>query len=187
MQDSYMKQDIEDAFLELSKEEAFDKITVTQIVKKCGISRQTFYYHFKDAMEVAEAALIMLIETTGEKAKNCTDERDSITTFVTCMQEHKSIFKNMYYSKQKDQLISYMLANLENILMNMPVMHQENQMMDKKKFAHYIDFYSYGLLGILIKKIVDADTPTVEITNEIYEILSFNMKMYNISETISTH
>ncbi|MBR2100077.1 MAG: TetR family transcriptional regulator [Eubacterium sp.] len=36
------------AFLELIKEEEFDKITVTDLVEKCSISRQTFYYHFED-------------------------------------------------------------------------------------------------------------------------------------------
>ena len=58
MQENYMKQDIVDAFIELSKNQSFDKITATEIAKKCGISRQTFYYHFQDVMDVAEAALV---------------------------------------------------------------------------------------------------------------------------------
>lgn len=36
------------AFHELILQEEFDKITVTDLVEKCEISRQTFYYHFGD-------------------------------------------------------------------------------------------------------------------------------------------
>ena len=36
------------AFIKLINEEDFDKITVTDLVEKCGVSRQTFYYHFDD-------------------------------------------------------------------------------------------------------------------------------------------
>ena len=35
-------------FLKLVKENEYDKITVTGLVEACGISRQTFYYHFDD-------------------------------------------------------------------------------------------------------------------------------------------
>ncbi len=37
-----------EAFLKLIETEAFEKITVTSLVEQCGISRQTFYYHFED-------------------------------------------------------------------------------------------------------------------------------------------
>ncbi len=36
------------AFLKLAEKSEFDKITVTSLVESCGISRQTFYYHFDD-------------------------------------------------------------------------------------------------------------------------------------------
>ncbi len=40
------------AFRELIEEEEFDRITVTDLVEKCGISRQTFYYHFDDVSQM---------------------------------------------------------------------------------------------------------------------------------------
>ena len=39
---------IADAFIKLSGEKNIDKITVKDIVDECGISRQSFYYHFQD-------------------------------------------------------------------------------------------------------------------------------------------
>lgn len=36
------------AFVDLSKENSIDKITIQMIVEKCNTGRQTFYNHFKD-------------------------------------------------------------------------------------------------------------------------------------------
>lgn len=43
---------IVNAFLKLIETEAYDKITVTNLVEECDISRQTFYYHFNDVEEM---------------------------------------------------------------------------------------------------------------------------------------
>ena len=50
------KEALVSAFLDLVKEEDFDRITVTDLVEKCGISRQTFYYHFDDIQGMLEWA-----------------------------------------------------------------------------------------------------------------------------------
>ncbi len=49
-----MKSVIADTFMALSKTKDVDKITVMDLVKACHISRQTFYYHFQDILEVIE-------------------------------------------------------------------------------------------------------------------------------------
>lgn len=43
-------------FLDLANEVDYEKITVTSLVEKCGISRQTFYYHFNDIDEMLKWA-----------------------------------------------------------------------------------------------------------------------------------
>ena len=40
------KRAIADSLKELTKEKPFDKISVKDISEKCGINRQTFYYHY---------------------------------------------------------------------------------------------------------------------------------------------
>ena len=45
---------IQDAFLKLLSEQPFDKITVTQLVDECQITRRTFYYHYSDLYELLD-------------------------------------------------------------------------------------------------------------------------------------
>lgn len=53
---------IAETFVKLSDEKNIDKITVKDIVEACGISRQAFYYHFQDLLEVIEWSMEQAFE-----------------------------------------------------------------------------------------------------------------------------
>ena len=57
---------IQDTFLKLLSEQPFDKITVTQLVDECQITRRTFYYHYSDLYELLDT--IMRRETERPEA-----------------------------------------------------------------------------------------------------------------------
>ena len=65
------------AFKELLLEKSIDKITINDITEKCGINRQTFYYHFHDVYELIE----WICETDHRKIE-CIDSR----IFRTCIE-----------------------------------------------------------------------------------------------------
>ena len=48
------KDSIAAAFLDVASKKSIDKVTVKDVVEACGITRQTFYYHFRDMMDVIE-------------------------------------------------------------------------------------------------------------------------------------
>ena len=43
-----------DTLVELMSEKPFDKITVSELTKRCGLNRQTFYYHFETIIDLFE-------------------------------------------------------------------------------------------------------------------------------------
>ena len=50
----FTKEIIAKTFTELLDEKPMSKITVKDIVERCGVNRNTFYYHFKDIYDVLE-------------------------------------------------------------------------------------------------------------------------------------
>ena len=50
------KRALEQSLRNLLREKPLSKITVTDITEDCGISRMTFYYHFKDIYDLVEWA-----------------------------------------------------------------------------------------------------------------------------------
>ncbi|MBR4090617.1 MAG: TetR/AcrR family transcriptional regulator, partial [Mogibacterium sp.] len=51
---NFTKKAIQDAFLELLNEKPLGKITVKDISEKCGVNRNTFYYHYQDICMLLE-------------------------------------------------------------------------------------------------------------------------------------
>ena len=47
-----IKKKLADALIELSGRKSLDKITIKDLVEMCGISRQSFYYHYQDILDV---------------------------------------------------------------------------------------------------------------------------------------
>ena len=45
---------LEDALKKLLLQKPIDKITINDLTEECGISRMTFYYHFKDIYDLVE-------------------------------------------------------------------------------------------------------------------------------------
>ena len=53
----FTKEIIARTFTELLEEKSMAKITVKDIVERCGVNRNTFYYHFRDIPDVVEFIL----------------------------------------------------------------------------------------------------------------------------------
>ncbi len=53
----HTKSIIMDAFWQLLEEKPYNKITVRDIVDRCQVNRNTFYYHFHDIPELLEYAI----------------------------------------------------------------------------------------------------------------------------------
>ena len=71
------------ALKDLLKNKPLNKITVSDITDKCGINRQTFYYHFADIMELVG----WIIE------KEADDALKNNTTYDTWQEGFESLFK----------------------------------------------------------------------------------------------
>ena len=48
------KQVIAQAYADLIAKKNIDRVTVKDVAEACGITRQTFYYHFQDLLDVIE-------------------------------------------------------------------------------------------------------------------------------------
>ena len=50
----FTKEIIAKTFTEILDEKPMSKVTVRDIVERCGVNRNTFYYHFRDIPDVVE-------------------------------------------------------------------------------------------------------------------------------------
>ena len=63
---------LEASLKELLRTKPIDRITINDLTEHCGISRMTFYYHFKDIYDLVEWAYVWRTESVRCRAKRHT-------------------------------------------------------------------------------------------------------------------
>ncbi len=96
---------IVEATMRLVEQKTVKKITVRDIVEACGITRNTFYYHFHDIYEVLEHALAAGFERIGAEAESFEDFLGS--AFAFCV-EYQKVLYNLYHSVGYESLADYL-------------------------------------------------------------------------------
>jgi len=127
--------------LELLNERPFAKIMVKDIVERCGINRNTFYYHFRDITDVMEYAfkreMDRIMQSHMESASDAAtpeaaeDLLDGLAQVVDMLRENKRAILHIYRSldrvilqRQLEQLCDYMVSNYVLRAENVPELRQ---------------------------------------------------------------
>ena len=88
----FTKSIILETFLILLKEKPFNRITVTELVKKAGINRSTFYKHYLDIPDLLEQTETSLLEELRELIRGpweSIEELENTTaTILTYIKQH---------------------------------------------------------------------------------------------------
>lgn len=85
-----MKARIADTLNELLEHKELDKITVKELVDACNISRQSFYYHFQDIMEVVEWYQDQALRQSIEKSLAAPSYKEAIRGVVYETFQHRA-------------------------------------------------------------------------------------------------
>lgn len=105
---NFTKQAITESFLQLLDEKPFSKITVKDIVERCGINRNTFYYHYQDIPALLEEILISRIDTLIEKHCQVGSLEDCIAITVQYFTENKKSVMHVYRSLPREIFIQHL-------------------------------------------------------------------------------
>ena len=153
---NYSEEAIGEAFLELLDEKPFNKITVKDIVERCGVNRNTFYYHFQDIPSLLEEILRSRIDLLIEKHCEIGSLKECITIIVTYFLENKKAVMHVYRSLSREVFISHldrMLLYLvqeyiDNISATMKIREKDRMII--------VRFFKCMLMGIFLDWL-DAD------------------------------
>lgn len=91
---------IVNSFLKLMCSEDFDKITVTELVNNCQISRQTFYYHFDDIEKMLEWAFQKETKLICKRAQSYTNWLDAALGYVDFLERYELLLKKSMNSSK---------------------------------------------------------------------------------------
>ena len=102
------KKAICDAFWELLEEKPYNKITVHDIVERCQVNRNTFYYHFQDIPALTEYTIS---EWADEIIKNHCESGSPINCIKLIAEEcirRKRAFLHLYRSVNNEAFMRHL-------------------------------------------------------------------------------
>ena len=87
-----------------------DKITISDLTNDCGISRMSFYYHFKDIYDLVEWACFEDAAQALQGKKTHDTWQEGLMQIFEAVMENKPFILNVYHALSRDQIESYLFT-----------------------------------------------------------------------------
>lgn len=84
---------------ELLQTKRLDEITVTELVERCSISRQAFYYHFSDLYGVVDYGIQQFIGVL--ETPDPAQWRTAMERMLTLLRENRTVVLNVYRAYER--------------------------------------------------------------------------------------
>ena len=150
-----MKELIAEAALRLVRSGAHRRITVKDIVEECHITRQTFYYHFADVLDLLDWIIRRDMKSLLARCLEEQDPEKVIRMFFQFVLERKPLFRNGANEGYREALERILVENMRRYL---------GELADRKGLLIpgvdrrlVLDYHVHGMIGVLTEMGERAD------------------------------
>lgn len=146
------KQAIVDAFEALLDEKPFNKITVKDIVERCGVNRNTFYYHYPDIPALLEQMM-------GEKLELLVSRHYTPDTPMECIRPlfrygiaHRREILHLYRYVPREKFLPYLDQATRSLVERYfaAILQSQGLSTPKEDVDTLVYFYKCTMVGILL-------------------------------------
>lgn len=144
----FTKEIIIRTLFELLNEKPLARITVKDIVERCGVNRNTFYYHFKDISDVVEYALLREVDKAFERPVEVDSVLECLEVLVNLIGENRKAMLHIYCSVQREVFTSALDKMCQYIVQQYMVHNFDETVMEKEGMKALMHFYKCVMIGI---------------------------------------
>jgi hypothetical protein len=112
---SFTKNEIKKSFIALLNEKEFDKITIKEISKKCGINRNTFYYHYEDIYSLLDDVLMTEVNNVINDCNNESVNQKFVES-IEFASKNKVALYHIFNSSNKEEFNNYLIKVVDVLL-----------------------------------------------------------------------
>ena len=171
-----IKNTIADIFWKLTNTKHIDKITVKDVVEECGVSRQTFYYHFQDILEVVEWTADREIQTMVVQSLKAKTLEEGIQQTVHFFFSHKKIWNRLLTSKSREHFEKMVTGAIHRYMMSIIKLRTPEVLDNYADVEMMVHFLTYGVGGLFLEYANRSDVTEEQFTKQLYRLLSGQMK-----------
>lgn len=164
---------IAQSFKELLTKKSFQKITISDIAKECGMTRENFYYHFHDKYDIIR---FILEKDLLEPASKISDFREWIgqiiflakkdrMTYVKIIREvGRTTIHDNFYPIMRERVKACVTEYTDSSVWNMR----------KEKISFATAFFTDAFIEFIFRSILDNEMAEMDLFNYNLEFLMSN-------------
>lgn len=127
----------------------FENLSVGMIAKHCDISRNTFYYHFKDKYDVISWIFYTEITPLIGDSNRIDSWGENLLALCRYMQENKEFYIKVLQVKGQNSFSECLMDFYANLVRNLLINEKGDQVLDPKQIRIISNFYAFGLTGVV--------------------------------------
>ena len=150
------KRALEQSLKRLLLKKPLNKITVSDITEDCGISRMTFYYHFKDLYDLVEWSCLEDASYALQEKKTHDTWEEGFLQIFQAVRENKPFVMNVYRCVSRERVEQYLITLTDGLIRG--VVEEEAAGIagvreDDRAFIAKL--YSYMFVGLMLDWVAD--------------------------------
>lgn len=156
------KDQIQISFRRLLFAKSLDKITVRDIVEDCGLTRNTFYYHYEDIYDLFDDYLDMQTRKAWLSLPANTPWDKMLLTMICNIFDSPQTGRHIMSSKKSDTMRLYLNRLLEAMIdryIDRNLMGLQVDIADRRMIC---DSVTHGIYGVLEQWVTGPDAPGLE-------------------------
>ena len=172
-----MKDNIAEAARKLLMEKNVKKLTVKDIVEECQITRQTFYYHFQDIMDVVEWQQKRVLAQGIARSLAAPDPQSAIRSLVREGLENQDWVDRLMASRRRAEIERLLVRTMSDYLAQMMLRRAPDRMLSAADADAVLCFYASGVVGLMLDGLHRRDTDPDALADRIYRLLSAQLTL----------
>jgi len=145
------KKAILSTFEEMLVEMPFDKITVSALVKRSGISSNTFYYHYQDIYALLDNWLEYTIGEIRKESHADNDWTVELKAILQACQNHSKIVNHIIKSLSREQMEQYVFEVTEDSFTKFVRLRTGEQHLSESQISEIAEFCRFLFIGLFLK------------------------------------
>ncbi len=166
-----MKSIIADTLVSMMKQKGIDKITVKSLIEACDISRQTFYYHFQDIMEVIEWSMEQATQNMLARSLDAKTPQDAFYVLISSVAENRALIRKLLDSQRREQIEKLFVHAARTYLEQLIRSKAQAAPLNYSDMEVALDFWAFGITGLLFKSCECHEMDAKRLAGQICQLL----------------
>lgn len=146
----YTKKLIMTAFTEMLEELPFDKITVAALVKRAGVSPNTFYYHYEDIYDLLDAWFQQAVDAFAPD-NPLLEWKSATKAMLRQCKDHPKIIYHIFDALSRDRLERYIFSLTDDVFYRLAQQTAQGRELPEDRVRSVASFCRYAYIGFVMQ------------------------------------